>query len=223
MLEIKDFKIQPRLTITDEVYDFLRQKILTGEIEKGERLIASKIAEELQISRTPIRDSLNRLEMEGLIYPMPKAGYVVSGISEEDVEEIIEIRIITESLAAKWASTRITSDELQILENLIIKMDNYLQNKEIDEAVKLDGEFHDLICKISGSRRIEEITQRLRDHSVMFRYKALNMEEIGSKSNVGHRQIFEAIKKGDFTEIEIAYKNHLSIAKELLLNAIRNE
>lgn len=223
-MEIMDsFIIQPRPTIREEVYDYLRRMILIGKIPSGQRLIEGKLAEELRISRTPIREALSRLEMEKLIYPVPKAGYEIREFTEEEVKEICEIRMVTEALAAKWAATKITLKELERLDRIIQLTDKYIDRNEAQKVVELDTEFHDIICSASRSKRIEEINHRLRDHMLMFRMKGLCVADIARRSNEGHRRIAQALRKGVMKEIESAFKYHLTWTKRDVIRTIRRQ
>jgi len=216
------FKIEPRPTIREEVYEYLRRMILIGKIPSGERLIEAKLAEELQISRTPVREALNRLEMEKLISPLPKAGYEVRGFNEQEVKEICDIRMVTEALAAKWAASKITSKELKRLDEIIILTDKFIESKEAEKIVELDTEFHDIICKASRSERIDEINQRLRDHMLKFRMKGLCKADVARRSNEGHKRIANAILEKNMKGIESAFRYHLTWTKKDVTRIIRS-
>jgi DNA-binding GntR family transcriptional regulator len=212
ILEQIDIKRPP--TIREEVFKHLRKKILTGEIRPGDRLIESKLADEIRISRTPIREALHNLEKEKLIQSIPRVGYVVREISRDEVEEICEIRASLETLAAKWAAAQITATELRRLERNIQQTAKSIEKNDTRAVVRLDTEFHDIICSASKSPRIEEISQTLRDHMLRFRMKGLCIPEIAYRSNEGHRRILQAIKSGDPQEIESAVSFHLNSTKK---------
>lgn len=218
------FEIRPRPSIADEVYEFLRRQILTGGIRSGERLVVSELAEKLNVSRTPVRESLHKLEMEKLICSLkPKAGYLVTDVTEEDVAEICDIRMVTEALAARRASGRITPKELDRLDEIILLTEKCIRKKDGERIIELDTEFHDIICKASRSSRIEEINQRLRDQMLRLRVRALCLPEIALKSNEGHRRIAQAIRSKDATKIESAFTFHLSETKKAVTDLLGNE
>ncbi len=217
------FRIEPRPTIREEVYDYLRRMILVGKIRSGQRLMEGKLAEELRISRTPIREALSKLEMEKLIYPVPKGGYEIREFTEKEVKEICEIRMVTETLAAKWAAPKITSKEFERLDRIIQLTDKYIDRHESQKVVELDTEFHDIICIASRSKIIEEINRRLRDHMLMFRMKGLCVADIARRSNEGHRRIARALGKRDIKEIESAFKYHLTRTKRDVIQIIRDQ
>jgi DNA-binding GntR family transcriptional regulator len=196
-------------TIREEVYKILRQKILTGEAPPGTKLIEVKLAQEINTSRTPVREALHKLEMENLVESIPRVGYVVRKIGTQDVDEICEIRFSLESLAAKWASEKITSNQLARLEEIISETDRAIRLNETTPVIDLDTEFHDIICHASGSKRLIVMSQTLRDHMLWFRIKGLSIAHIAERANQGHRLIIDAIKSKNFSEIESAVWFHM--------------
>ncbi len=213
MTTLNDISIKSPPTIREEVYKYLREKILAGQVAPGDRLIETKLAEEINTSRTPVREALHKLEMERLIQSIPRVGYVVRAITEEEVEEICEIRLAVETLAVKWASAKITSKEVKRLEKIIVLTNNHIMKSETQAVVELDTEFHNIICKASRSQRIQEISHNLRDHMLRFRIKGLCVPEIASRSNEGHHRILNALRKGDVNDIESAVSFHLNSTK----------
>ena len=131
MTILDDMSIKSPPTIREEVYKYLREKVLAGEVGPGDRLIETKLAEEINTSRTPVREALHKLEMERLIRSIPRVGYVVRDITEEEVEEICEIRLALETLAVKWASAKITSKEVKRLEKIIALTDNHIMKSAV--------------------------------------------------------------------------------------------
>lgn len=221
MKMIKGFTIQQQPMIREMVYEFIRRKILVGEIGQGERLIEAKLSQEIGTSRTPVREALHKLEMENLLHSIPRVGYVVREITEEEVEDICEIRLALETLAVKWAANQITSKEIARLEKIIELTDKYTKNNKPRLIVELDTEFHDILCQASKSQRIKEISHSLRDHMLKFRIKALCIPEVAERSNEGHRRILQAVKRKNMGEIESAVTFHLSRTKKDVIDVIR--
>lgn len=221
---MKNFKISPRVSIADEVYEFLRKQILIGEITGSDRLTVSELAEKLEVSRTPVRESLQKLEMEKLIVSLkPKAGYMVKSIDEDDVSEICDIRMVTEALAAKRASNNITPKELDRLDKIVDLEKEFIQKNDRSNLIELDTEFHDIICKTSRSPRIEEINQKLRDLMLGLRIKALWVRKIALISNEGHRRIADAIRSKDTVAIEQACISHVGSTKQHVIDLLVKE
>ena len=138
---LKKIRIEQPPTIREEVYKYLRHKILSGEIGPDERLVESKLAEEIGTSRTPVREALHKLEMENLIQSIPRVGYVVREITPDELDEILQIRLALESLSAKWAAAKISAEELNRLDEIIALTDKSIDAGEMDAVIELDGEF----------------------------------------------------------------------------------
>jgi len=214
---MKKLRIQNYPTIREQVYNYTRRAILSGEISPGERLVEDKLSKEIGTSRTPIREALHKLEMEKLVQSLPRVGYVVREINKAEIEEICEIRVALETLAIKWASTKITLKELARLEKIILMTEKHIQRNETQAVVNLDTEFHGILCRASKSQRLEEISQSLRDYILKFRMKGLCFPEISRRSNEGHRRILQAIKRKDLKKIESAVRFHLGRTKKDLM------
>ena len=207
-------------TIREEVYKYLRQKILTGEAPPGARLVESKLAEEISTSRTPVREALHNLEMEKLIESIPRVGYVVRRISFDEIREICEIRLALESLATRWAAERITAAQLTRLAKIVEATEKAIQRNHTQAVIELSTEFHDIICQASGSLRLNLMSQTLRDHMLRFRMSGLCDADVAERSNQGHRMIVAAIISKDAKEIEAAVRFHLGRTMEDLKEKI---
>jgi DNA-binding GntR family transcriptional regulator len=190
---MKKLVIKESKTIRRKVYDFLREQLLSGEIPPHERLIETKIAQEVGISRTPVREALHNLEMEGLIEAIPRVGYVVKPISKDEIEEICQIRTINECLAARWAMQRITPKELQALEKNLSVSEAEVKKGNPRSFVELDAEFHEIVARASGSERLLELCQTLRRH--MLRYRIALRKRTRRASSRRSRIIWRRLKK----------------------------
>jgi DNA-binding GntR family transcriptional regulator len=216
--------IKSTRSIRQKIYDHLREQILNGEILPHQHLIETKIAEEIGASRTPVREALHSLELEGLIESIPRVGYVVKPISEAEVAEICEIRSIVEELATRWAIEKAHDKLIQELKKNITLTEEKVSSGEVKAFVEMDAQFHETISKLSGSKRLLELAQTLRRH--MLRYR---IQSIYSKDNVlraidGHKGILRAIEKTDFDEIQRAIKAHLEqVKKDVLRYAFQEE
>jgi len=215
--------IQSYPTIREQVYEYIRRAILSGGITSGKRLSEAKLSKDIGTSRTPVREALHKLEMEKLVQSLPRVGYVVREITETEIKEICEIRLALETLAAKWASTRISAKELARLGKIILLTENHIKRNGTSAVVKLDTEFHDILCKASKSERIEELSQSLRDQMLKFRMKGLCFTEIARRSNEGHRRILQAVKSKKINRIESAVRFHLGRTEKDMTNLFRGD
>jgi DNA-binding GntR family transcriptional regulator len=214
---MKKLVIQNSETIRKKVYTYVREQILSGRIAPNQRLIETKIAQEIGTSRTPVREALHNLEMEGLIQAIPRIGYRVKGISAEEVEEICEIRSIIEGLAARWAMEKASPKAIKELKKNIALTIAKISKREIRAFIDLDTQFHEIIARCSGSTRLLELSQTLRGHMLRYRVQSIFSEETVLQALKGHQRILEAIEKGNPNEVSLAVQVHLEESKISIL------
>ena len=218
----KNYKINIRkpVSIREKVYKKVRNNILNGKIQAGERLVEAKIAKEIKTSRTPVREALHMLEREGYIEAIPRVGYQIRQIDRKEMEELCEIRIVNESLAAQWAIDRITPKKIEILERAIATAEKELEDGKIENFVNSDSEFHEVLSKASGSKRLFELCQFLRQHMLRYRFKTLNTRETLMEAIKGHRAILEKIKAKDKAGVADAMRDHLEWVQKDIFNKV---
>jgi GntR family transcriptional regulator, rspAB operon transcriptional repressor len=204
--------IKEPVSIREKVYTAIRNLILDGTFPDGERLVESRIAEQIKTSRTPVREALHLLEKEGLLESIPRAGYQVKPLLWEEVEEICEIRIANETLAAKWAMKRITPKELKALENNLVTAEHEAMQGDRKTFVHRDAEFHEILARASGSERLFELCELLRKHMLRYRVQGLYLPESALRAINGHRQILASLRAGDEKRLEHAIREHLEWA-----------
>jgi GntR family transcriptional regulator, rspAB operon transcriptional repressor len=205
--------IKDPISIRKKVFTAIREYILDGSFPPGERLVESRIAEQIKTSRTPVREALHLLESEGLLESIPRAGYRVKSLHWEEVEEICEIRVVNETLAARWAMKRITPKELVALENNLRVAEHEVRSGNPKAFVHRDAEFHEILAHASRSERLLELCQLLRKHMLRYRIESLYLPETALRAIQGHRRILEALKASDESGLEEAMRNHLEQSK----------
>jgi len=211
-LVIKDTK-----TIRRRVYEHLREQLLNGEIAPPEHLIEAKIAKALGTSRTPVREALHSLELEGLIESIPRVGYVVKPISEQEFEEICEIRMAIEGVAARWAMEKANKNLIEELKKNISISDLKVSKGDAKAFIDLDARFHEIIARYSGSQRLLELAQTLRRHMLRYRIQSIYSVDNVLRAIGGHRGILRAIEKRDLEEVNKAIRNHMEQVKRDVL------
>ena len=209
---IKDTK-----TIRRRVYEHLREQLLNGEIPPRQHLIEAKIAKELGTSRTPVREALHSLELEGLIESIPRVGYVVKPISEQEVEEICEIRMAIEGVAACWAMEKAHKKLIEELKKNISISDLKLSKGDAKAFIDLDARFHEIIARHSGSQRLLELAQTLRRHMLRYRIQSIYSVDNVLRAIEGHKGIVRAIKKQNLEEVNNAIRYHMEQSKRDIL------
>jgi GntR family transcriptional regulator, rspAB operon transcriptional repressor len=200
-------------TIRQKVHHHIREQILNGEIGPNVRLIETQIAKDIGISRTPVREALHNLEQEGLIEAIPRIGYRVKTISDQEAAEIWEIRIALETLAAKWAYTNAPVQLHEELAQNISLAELRATMGKPEDFVELDGQFHEIIARYSGGVRLLELTQSLRRHALRCRIQSIHHSTTIQRAIEGHKTILQAIRQGDVDAIDKAVRGHLEQSK----------
>jgi DNA-binding GntR family transcriptional regulator len=206
--------LEKPVSIREKVYAVVREDILNGRFSPGERMVETRLAEEIHTSRTPVREALHMLEREGLLEAIPRVGYRVRQMSWSEVEEICGIRAVNEILAARWAMERITHDELRALDENIAISKKEIEEGNLRSFVERDAEFHEILARASGSKRLLELCQLLRRHMLRYRVKSLYLKETALQALLGHSRILDCLRKRDKKGIERAIREHLEFAKQ---------
>ena len=161
------------LPLRDVVFNTLRKAILKGELKPGERLMEIALAERLGVSRTPVREAMRKLELEGLVSIIPNKGAYVTGITRKDVEDIYAIRSLLEGLCARWATAYITEKQLDALEENIYLSEFHASKGHAQKLTELDDQFHDILYEACSSKMLEH---QLRDfHEYVRRMRKQNL------------------------------------------------
>jgi DNA-binding GntR family transcriptional regulator len=197
---LSKFIIEDSDTLRKKVLDYLREKILSGAMCPDERLIETKIAREIGVSRTPVREALHGLEQERLVRAIPRVGYVVTRMQKEEVEEICEIRVAIEGLAIRRAIEREQKQLSKDMRKNILRQRSEISKGNLRAYVELDAQFHEVSAVLSGSSRL------------------LDMIETALKSLKGHERILEAVEKGDSKAAVAVLEQHLKSAKDDVLH-----
>ena len=206
------FEPGDKQSLTAKVYDYIRNGILDGSYKDGDYLVETRLADELQVSRTPIREALKQLELEGLAMSMPNRGVVVKAISQSDIDDMYNIRQILEGLAASWAAQRRTQEQLDALSEKIDFMDFYTGRGGAEQLSRLDNEFHELIYKACDSRMLSHILASLHQNTRSARTSSLTVPSRPNDSLKEHKAVFAAIKAGDPEAAKEAMENHVKNA-----------
>lgn len=191
------------------VFNAIENAILNDEYKEGESLNEIKIARELEVSRTPVREALMQLELEGLVKNIPNKGAVVVGISEKDIEDIYEIRMCIEGLASRLCAEKITDDELKVLGRTVDLQEFYLGKNDLEQIRKLDGDFHKIIYEASRSRPLRFMLSNFHNYIKRARDISVQAEGRAEKMVSEHRAILKAIRDGEGALAEKLTAEHI--------------
>jgi DNA-binding GntR family transcriptional regulator len=206
--------------LTARVYRVLKERILSQQIEVGTRLRDEELAAQLGVSRTPVREALMYLSQEGLVEVYPRSGTRVRTFTEEDIEEIFEVRAALETLAVRKAAGRLDPGEVQRLRTLWEAAERALAKGDAAPALKLDQEMHQLILEASGNRRLKELMARINDYVALFRnLGARTPDHRGYTAELP--EILRALELRDVEAAATSLARHIHIAKEQTLKDFR--
>lgn len=213
-------KIGPKKSLREVVYESLKKSILHGKLKANQRLVEEALANQIGISRTPVREAFHKLERDDLVTRLPKGGFTVREFTKEDVEEIFGIRIALESYAASLATIHMTPERLSALETKIDESEKAFKKGEVEKAVQLYTEFHDLLYKSSRSRKLTEMIHGFRDYFYRYRSALLHTPNGFKSSLADHREMLEAMKRKNPGRVERLVRAHLERGKEIVLKEI---
>ncbi len=203
--------------LRDVVSETLREAIISGVLKPGERLMEIQLAEELGVSRTPVREAIRKLELEGFVIMMPRRGTYVSDVSIKDINEVYEIRTALDVLAAGLAAERITSEELEQMERLLVEIAEYIEQDQMDKIVEADSKFHDILYQASRNERLKGIISNLREQFTRIRSKSMSFPGRLKNTLGEHRRLVEALAQGDAEIAQQTAREHLENAEQALL------
>ncbi len=207
-------EFSPSSSLTEEIADVVRERILKGEYEIGEKIKENQIATELRVSRTPIREAFKLLENEGLIDYIPNRGCFAKGFTKRDVEDIYAVRESLEELAVLWAVERISPEEVEALEEQCEMMEFYTKKMDRKKVLELNSGFHDVIYTSARSRFLAQVLRSYKAYIDKTRKSFFYEQSYLESMLKEHRAILEAIKLRDKEKAIFAMKQHLLASQQ---------
>lgn len=210
-------KLENYKPLREIVFEHLREAIIKGKLRPGERLMEMQLADEMGVSRTPVREAIRKLELEGLVIMVPRRGAYVADLSIKDVAETFEIRSALEALAAALAAERITPEESEEMERILVRIGTAIENEDLQQTVELDEQYHNLMYQASRNDRLMQILNNLREQIQRFRITTLAMPGRVRGVLHEHRSIAEAISERNS---ELAHRlalEHIENAENALM------
>lgn len=206
-----------RLTMAEQAFQFLRQAILSNQILPGEELKESDIAEQLSISRTPVREAIRMLEAEGLVARQPYRHGVVARRSLEDMVNAFHIRIALEAYAARLAAAAISAEQIDVLEQICQHLDTSTASGDLEGLSRGGQAFHSQLVQVCGNPRIADHIQQVNEYIHSYRVRLYDASTYKAANLVDHRHILEALRSRDGDLADRLMRDHLVCA----LNIIR--
>ena len=212
--------IDDYLPLRDVVFNTLRQGILKGDLKPGERLMEIHLAGKLGVSRTPIREAIRMLELEGLVTMVPRKGAEVARISKQDLRDVLEVRRSLDSLAVSLACERITEEEKDDLKKAEDDFEKAIDTSDATTIAEADVKFHDVILKASKNGRLMQMVNNLAERVYRYRLEYIKDKRNHARLIEEHRKIMKYIDDGDTENACITIQMHIDNQEKNIISQL---
>ncbi|MCX7749841.1 MAG: GntR family transcriptional regulator [Clostridia bacterium] len=216
-INLNDYK-----PLREVIFNTLREAIISGELKPGERLMEVQLAEKMGVSRTPVREAIRKLELEGLVNMIPRKGAHVAELSVKDIMDVLEVRASLDGLAAALSAQRISEEELAELKHVYSQFVNYMEKENLQGTIKKDVEFHEIIYRSSKNDKLIQIVNNLREQ--VQRFRVIYLKDYSSPKELikEHAEIYEAILNRDIEAAERVAERHIKNQEETIIKALKH-
>ena len=211
------------LPLRDVVFNTLRQAILRGELKPGERLMEIQLANKLGVSRTPIREVLRKLELEGLVNMVPRKGAEVADITEKSLRDVLEVRKALEELSVQLACEKITEEEIEELKRVAERFKDTLNDQDVTKIAEADVAFHDVIYTATDNQKLILLLNNLREQMYRYRVEYLKKEEAYPQLIAEHEELIDNISKRNKEEATRIMCEHIDNQVATVINVIHTK
>ena len=211
------------LPLRDVVFNTLRQAILRGEMEPGERLMEIQLAQKLGVSRTPIREAIRKLELEGLVIMIPRKGAEVAHITEKDMKDVLEVRSTLEELVVELAIKNVTDEKIEELKCANKVFESAIVSKDAVNIVEADVKFHDILYSMTNNARLIQIINNLREQMYRYRVEYLKNNDVYEQLVEEHELLIQAVIKHDKAQAKDIICRHIDNQEKAIAEFIRNK
>ncbi|MCD2492008.1 GntR family transcriptional regulator [Lacrimispora sp. NSJ-141] len=211
------------LPLRDVVFNTLRRAILRGELTPGQRLMEIQLAERMGVSRTPVREAIRKLELEGLVVMVPRKGAEVAHISGKNLRDVLEVRRALEELAGELACERMTEEGFRLLEQANHKFAAVISSDDITVIAQADEEFHSLIYQATDNERLVQMVNHLREQ--MYRYRIEHIKDRSQRKILvqEHQDIMRALSGRDVDLTRRTIRNHINKQEVTVARSIKEQ
>lgn len=211
------------LPLRDVVFNTLRRAILTGQLKPGERLMEVHLASRLGVSRTPIREAIRKLELEGLVIMIPRRGAEVARITEKSLKDVLEVRRALDALSVELACDRITQEDISRLLEACRAFERAVREGDASVIASADVALHDIIVEATGNVRLQQLVNNLSEQMYRFRFVYIKEESQHDNLIAEHREIYESIVSRDKERAAAAARLHIDNQERSIIRQIRLE
>ncbi len=207
--------------LREVIFNTLREAIIVGELKPGERLMEVQLAEKMGVSRTPVREAIRKLELEGLVLMLPRKGARVADLSVKDIMDVLEVRSTLDGLASGLSAERITADEIKELKHHLSQFISYVEKSNLQGSIKKDVEFHDIIYRSSRNDKLIQISNNLREQ--VQRFRVVYMKDYSSTKELvkEHTEICDAITSRDSVAARECAQRHIKNQEEAIIRSVK--
>ena len=223
MTDQLELNMDAYLPLRDVVFNTLREAILRGDLVAGERLMELQLAAKLGVSRTPIREAIRMLEQEGLAITIPRKGAIVAGMTEKDMQDVLEIREALEELSVQVACDKITEEEIAKLQENMKKFESSLESGDLKKMAQADVEFHDVIYQATDNPKLISMLNNLREQMYRYRVEYLKNPQNHEQLLKEHEAIYKGIVEKDKKAVTEMIRRHISNQVDVVKNIIREQ
>ena len=211
-------------SLSDKVFHKLQEDILSGKYAVDEELKEKTIGDELGVSRTPVREALRQLELQGLVTITPNKGAHVTGFSKEDLNDIYEIRSVMEGLCAKWAAKKATPEQIEELEEIVYLTEFHVSKGHSEQVFELDNKFHEAILDLVSFMRLKKAWEDLNYGNIVMGYNmAVDSDQVIKRQYLIHEKLLSACRTGTPAQVEQAIADHYLGSVEKLIQKVEKK
>lgn len=213
-------KADEYLPLRDVAFQKLRQAILRGELTPGQRLMEIQLAEQLGVSRTPVREAIRMLEQDGLAVMIPRRGAVVAKISGKNLRDVLEVRLALEELAVQLSCVRMEEEDFTALAEANQVFAETVTGEDIVRMAEADEQFHDIIYRASDNERLVQLEMQMREQMYRFRIEHLKEKNKRGQLVESHREILESLRRRDADAATRAIRSHIKAQEVIVMKKI---
>ncbi len=219
--EIDSYSYKP---LRKQVYEVLREGILTGKIKPGEKLTEVDIAQKLNVSRTPVREAIRMLELEDFVVVVPRQGIFVAGIkSIEEINDIFQVRVELEGLAAYLTAKNIRSYQIKEMEKQIEQLKDCIKQNDLEKCIEIDIAFHQIIYEASKNKWLQKLLDSLFEQITRFRSESLAREGRLEQALEEHQELLDAIIQKDGKLAREIVCEHIENARKSVISVFEKK
>ncbi len=222
MTDKLELNMNAYLPLRDVVFHTLREAILKGELKPGERLMELQLASKLGVSRTPIREAIRMLELEGLAVTVPRKGAEVAKMTEKDMEDVLQIRRALDELAVGLACDNMNEEKLEQLYKALVRFEESTKSGDVKQIAQTDVEFHDVIYQAADNPKLVNMLNNLREQMYRYRVEYLKNHKVYPRLIEEHEKIYEGLRRKD-KETVVEIVGYHVVNQEIMVKNIIQE